>query len=39
MVELPRKIYEAIVQHAQEGWPNEICGLIAGNPTQYRSIE
>ena len=32
MVELPRKIYEAIVQHAQEGWPNEICGLIAGNP-------
>lgn len=31
MVELPRAIYDQIIGHALEGWPNEICGLIAGN--------
>lgn len=30
MVELPRKVYDEIIGHAQEGWPDEICGLIGG---------
>ncbi len=30
MVELPRKLYDEIVTHAQEGWPDEVCGLIGG---------
>lgn len=30
MIELPRKLYDEIVAHAQEGWPDEVCGLISG---------
>ena len=30
MVELPRRLYEEIVAHAWEGWPDEVCGLIGG---------
>lgn len=30
MVELPRPVYDEIVRHALEGWPEEVCGLIAG---------
>ncbi len=28
---LPHRIYEEIVAHAREGYPEEICGLIAGH--------
>ena len=27
---LPRRIYQAMVQHAQAELPNECCGLLAG---------
>ncbi len=27
---LPEKIYEEIIAHAREGYPEEICGLLAG---------
>ncbi len=37
MVELPRKLYDEIVGHAFEGWPDEICGLIAGNGSPYKT--
>ena len=30
MVELPRKLYDEIIGHSLEGWPNEVCGLIGG---------
>lgn len=30
MVRLPRRFYDHIVAHANEGWPNEVCGLLAG---------
>jgi proteasome lid subunit RPN8/RPN11 len=29
-IRLPRALFDAIVAHSQEGWPNEICGLLAG---------
>ena len=27
---LPREIYEEIIAHAREGYPEEVCGIIAG---------
>ncbi|MDQ3856554.1 MAG: M67 family metallopeptidase [Chloroflexota bacterium] len=40
MAQLPRRLYDEIVAHALEGYPNEVCGLIAaleGKPVQtYR---
>lgn len=39
MVDLPRKLHDEIIAHALEGYPNEVCGLVAGSPgpsTTYR---
>jgi proteasome lid subunit RPN8/RPN11 len=30
VVELPGELYDEIVAHALEGWPEEVCGVIAG---------
>ena len=37
MVELPRALYDEIVGHALEGWPDEICGLIGGKGRPERA--
>ncbi|MEJ7655314.1 MAG: M67 family metallopeptidase, partial [Chloroflexia bacterium] len=42
MVELPSTLYDEIVTHALEGWPNEVCGLVAASsngPIQTYRIE
>ncbi len=42
MVELPRALYEDILSHAAEGYPNEICGMLArdqeGRPVRLYRI-
>lgn len=30
MIALPKKIYDRMVAHAKEGFPNEACGILAG---------
>jgi proteasome lid subunit RPN8/RPN11 len=31
MLELPRDVYDAVVDHAREGAPEEVCGAFGGN--------
>ncbi len=31
MLEIPEKIREAVVAHAQSGFPLEVCGILGGN--------
>jgi len=35
---LPRSIYEEIIAHAHEGYPEEVCGLIAGKDTRATEL-
>ncbi|MBI3734653.1 MAG: M67 family metallopeptidase [Chloroflexi bacterium] len=35
-VRVPKNIYEAMVAHAREGFPNEVCGVILGPPWEMR---
>ena len=30
MITIPKKIYEEMMAHAQKGYPNEACGILAG---------
>lgn len=30
MIRIPKKIYDEMIAHAQKGYPNEACGLLAG---------
>ena len=30
MIALPKKIYDRMIAHAKEGFPNEACGILAG---------
>lgn len=30
MITLSKKIYDAVIQHAKSGFPNEACGILAG---------
>lgn len=30
MIELPRDVYDAVVDHAREGAPEEVCGVLGG---------
>jgi [CysO sulfur-carrier protein]-S-L-cysteine hydrolase len=31
MLRIPKEIHEAIVDHAQNGFPLEVCGILGGN--------
>ncbi len=33
MVTLPRAVYDAMVAHVKAGYPNEACGILAGDDT------
>jgi [CysO sulfur-carrier protein]-S-L-cysteine hydrolase len=37
MVEIPEKIHQAIIDHAQGGFPLEVCGILGGNGTAVTS--
>ena len=30
MITIPKKIYDAMIEHAKKGYPNEACGILAG---------
>lgn len=30
MIELPRQIYDGLIEHASEGAPEEVCGILGG---------
>ena len=30
MIQITKKIYDAMIAHAKEGFPNEACGVLAG---------
>ena len=30
MISLPKKTYDAMLEHAKKGYPNEACGILAG---------
>ena len=32
MIVITKKIYEAMIDHAKKGYPNEACGILAGPP-------
>ena len=38
MIELTREQYEAVVAHARSGFPNEICGILAGRDGQVEVV-
>jgi len=31
MLEIPEKIHQAVLDHAQSGFPLEVCGILGGN--------
>ena len=31
MITLPKKVYDRMIAHAKEGYPNEACGILAGH--------
>ena len=31
MIVIPKKVYDEMVFHAQKGYPNEACGILAGD--------
>ena len=33
MITVPKRIYDAMIEHAKKGYPNEACGILAG-PSQ-----
>ena len=37
MIALPKKVYEAMVEHAKKGYPNEACGILAGRKENFAS--
>lgn len=37
MLEVPRSAYDAVVEHAREGAPAEVCGLLGGTFGEDRS--
>jgi [CysO sulfur-carrier protein]-S-L-cysteine hydrolase len=37
MVEIPEKIHQAIIDHAQAGFPLEVCGILGGNAAAVTS--
>ena len=37
-VQIPRGMYDAMVAHAREGFPYEVCGVIVGPPGEMHEI-
>src|SRR6185369_3428539 len=37
MLEIPEKIHQAIIDHAQSGFPLEVCGILGGSAGVVRS--
>jgi proteasome lid subunit RPN8/RPN11 len=37
MIELPRDVYDAVVDHAREGAPEEVCGVFGGDCGEGRT--
>lgn len=35
---LPKKVYDAMVRHAKEGYPNEACGILGGHAAGDASV-
>ena len=35
-IQIPRRIYDAMVAHARDGFPNEVCGIIVGPVGEMR---
>src|SRR5262249_13240317 len=35
---IPQLIYDDMVAHAREGYPNEICGVVIGPPGEMREL-
>ena len=38
MIQLPKKIYDAMITHAKSGYPNEACGILAGPKLGVASV-
>ena len=38
-ITIPHSIYDAMVAHAREGFPNEVCGVILGPPGEMREAQ
>ena len=34
MIQIPKKIYNEMIEHAKAGYPNEACGILSGPPPQ-----
>ena len=30
MISIPKKVYDAMIDHAKKGYPNEACGILSG---------
>ena len=39
MIRLSEKIYKSMISHADAGFPNEACGILAGNLKQGTTLE
>jgi proteasome lid subunit RPN8/RPN11 len=37
MITIPKKIYDAMIAHAKSGFPNEACGILAGDKKDLAS--
>ena len=36
MITIPKKIYDVMIEHAKNGYPNEACGILAGSSRAAR---
>ena len=35
MIQIPKKVYDAMIDHAKKGFPNEACGILAGKDLEH----
>ncbi len=38
-IQIPRAIYDAMVAHARDGFPNEVCGVVLGANGELREVQ
>lgn len=38
MIIIPKAIYEQMMGHAKKGYPNEVCGILAGKNSKEASV-